>query len=119
MADTATLSSLKSSIRSAELAPDERAAIAREAAAALPDEQKKELAQALLFGLKPDGGTLKILYLMVIGALIVILLAAAGMLTGVLVPRHPGATMDRVLGIFTTVLSFIIGLFVPSPADRR
>ncbi|MGZ8287058.1 MAG: hypothetical protein ACXW27_15100 [Allosphingosinicella sp.] len=104
--------------RARSLTSQDMTQVVRDLAAELPDEEKKALAQTLLFGLPPSRKIGDMLYLMVIGALLVILLTCAAVLTGIVSTPDPDVTMDRVLGIFTTVLSFIIGLFVPSPATR-
>lgn len=104
--------------RASNLTSGDKAEVVRDLAADLPTEEKRKLAQTLLFGLEPSRKIGDLLYLIVIGALILILLACAGVLTGIIASTDPDVTMDRVLGIFTTVLSFIIGLFVPSPANR-
>ena len=110
--------SAATTFRATQLAPDEKAAALTELAADLPDDKKRQIARALLFGLEPSAKIRDTLYLLVIGALLVILLACAGVLTGIIPSPEEDVTMDRVLGIFTTVLSFIIGLFVPSPATK-
>jgi hypothetical protein len=104
--------------RASSLTSEDKAQVVRNLAADLPAEEKKALAQTLLFGLEPSRKIGDVLYLMVIGALLVILLACAGVVTGIIGSTDPDVSMDRVLGVFTTVLSFIIGLFVPSPANR-
>lgn len=104
--------------RTSNMTREDRSQFLSSVAADLPDAEKKALAQTLLFGQKPSARIGDTLYLMVIGALLVILLACAGVLTGIVPSPDADVTMDRVLGIFTTVLSFIIGLFVPSPATR-
>jgi hypothetical protein len=106
------------SFRDNALTGEDKVQVVRSLAAELPVEEKKELARTLLLGLEPSRKIGDMLYLMVIGALLVILLACAGVLTGIVPTPDVDVTMDRVLGIFTTVLSFIIGLFVPSPATR-
>ena len=104
--------------RAANATGEEKAHAVSNLAAELSTEQKRALAQTLLFGLEPSKKIGDILYLMVIGALLLIMLTCAGVLTGIVASPDPDVTMDRVLGIFTTVLSFIIGLFVPSPTTR-
>ena len=119
MATTAAARTATDTFRASALSADDKARALSELAAELPDDKKEALARTLLFGLQPSAKIGDILYLLVIGALLLILLACAGVLTGIIPSPEPDVTMDRVLGIFTTVLSFIIGLFVPSPTAKR
>lgn len=105
---------LRSTFR--DYSPREKLDALKSVAAELPESEKKELAQTLLFGLPPGPKIRDTLYLMVIGTLLIILLGTAGVVTGII---SSGADVDKVLGVFTTVLSFIIGLFVPSPGGRQ
>lgn len=107
------------SFRASTSSNSEKLKILSSMAADLPSDKRVELAQTLLFGRPPGAKIADTLYLLVIGALLFILLACAGVLTGIVPTPDPDVTMDRVLGIFTTVLSFIIGLFVPSPTASR
>jgi hypothetical protein len=118
MPQATAFDALTTNFRSANLTASESVDAIKAVAADLPDDKKKELARSLLLGLEPTQPTVNKLYLLVIGALILILLGAASVLIGVFTPTNTAVTMDRVLGIFTTVLSFIIGLFVPSPTQK-
>lgn len=118
MATSVDARTATASFRNLQLSTDEKAAALQELAADLPKAKKEELGRTLLFGEKPSPKIRDTLYLLVIGSLLVILLAAAAVLMGIIPSPDEDVTMDRVLGIFTTVLSFIIGLFVPSPATQ-
>jgi hypothetical protein len=118
MTTTAAVQTATESFRAKQLSTEDRASALQTLADELPDDKKKELARTLLFGEEPSPKIRDTLYLLVIGVLLVILLACAAVLTGIISPSNGQVTMDRVLGIFTTVLSFIIGLFVPSPATQ-
>lgn len=92
----------------------------KEVGADLPAAKKKEAAIAVgggPLGDKPSARIRDMLYLIVIGALVLILLACAGVITGIL-ENVEKENVDKVVGLFTTVLSFIVGLFVPSPVAK-
>ena len=112
---TAPAQAMADGFRNAALSTDEKLSALREASTELPDDQKKALAQGLLAQIKPSQKTADILYLIIISALLVILLTAAGIIFGLF---GKGANVDQVLGIFTTILSFILGLFAPSPVEK-
>ncbi|HEX8625825.1 MAG TPA: hypothetical protein VF782_12235 [Allosphingosinicella sp.] len=105
----------------AAMTDDQKVEAMKEVGGELPDDKKKEVAISIaggLFGEKPSARVRDILYLMVIGALVLILLACAGVITGVL-DDVAKENIDKVVGLFTTVLSFIVGLFVPSPVANK
>jgi len=93
------------------LTADDSVDLIKEVGATLPPEQRKEAATAL-FGVPPT--RVNGLYWLVLGTLCGVLTLCALRLVGV-AWFVPSATDDQILGMFTTILSFLIGLFVPSP----
>lgn len=97
------------------LTPDQTVEFIKEVGTALPPE-KRQQAAAALFGLPPT--RVNGLYWLVLGTLCAVLLLCALRLVGVSW-FAAGGTNDQIVGIFTTIISFLIGLFVPSPVAAR
>jgi hypothetical protein len=102
--------------RNAQLPTDEKADALKSLAADLPDNKAKEVARTLLFGLEPSRKVADVLYLLVICSLLIILLACAGVLIGIF--AAPATSLGPADRLFTMVLPFILGLFVPSPVTK-
>jgi hypothetical protein len=97
-----------------------RKRVAEEAAKPLSADQRLELARRIAF---PDPGAKvrDVIWIMVIAAFSLVLVGsfatiAIAMFRGV--PKDAAATPELVLSMFTSVIGFLAGLFVPSPIGR-
>jgi hypothetical protein len=90
----------------------------------LTKEEKKQLSYNIIG--PPD--RVNGLYWMVLGTACVILILCVLRLTGIFVMMMPYQPKefwdlfpdaDKIIGMFTTVLSFVVGLFVPSPVAHE
>jgi hypothetical protein len=92
------------------------------AAGRLSPTEKTELSQRLNADLpSPDGRTPSVLWLLVVTSFCVVLVGAFATLavSMFLVPPAGGTKAEIVLTMFTTVVGFLAGLFVPSPAATK
>src|SRR5262245_48742410 len=99
---------------------EQRKVVAEEAAKALTPDQRMELARRIAF---PDPGAKvrDVIWVMVITAFSLVLVGsfvtiAIALFRGV--PKDSGANPELVLSMFTSVIGFLAGLFVPSPMGR-
>lgn len=90
----------------------------------LPLEQQKKAAESIF----PRPTKVNGLYWLVLGTLCFCLLLCVMRLVGIqffIYPNAPDtywarfADDDKIIGMFTTILSFLLGLFVPSPIARK
>jgi hypothetical protein len=98
--------------------------VVKTAGGQLPAEQKQKAAESMFpRPVKVDG-----LYWLVLGTLCFCLLLCVLRLVGVLFFIYPDspdtfwarfADDDKIIGMFTTILSFLLGLFVPSPIGQK
>jgi len=115
---TTDLESLFSKV--ANLPQAQRAQAIKGAVSALPDEQKRELAQALSVG-NPDLTTTNKVWLIIILTFAFALVASV-LVLGIGVFKEPvanGVEPDMILTIFTTTTAFLAGLFAPSPVEKK
>ena len=94
----------------------------REAVQALPDDQKKAFADALVANIAPpDQNTSNTVWLIIIWAFVLVMSGAVVTLcTSVFVAPIKDATKpDTILTVFTTSTAFLAGLFAPSPMSSK
>ena len=100
----------------------ERAKAVRESLDALPDDQKKAIAQASRDLVpKPDQTTSNKVWLLVIWFFAIVMIGSALVLSiGVFAaPVAGGTKLETILTLFTTSTAFLAGLFAPSPVAKN
>lgn len=105
-----------------DLSVKEQLAIVSAVGTQLPREQQKIAAKSIL----PPPTKVNGLYWLVLGTVCVCLMLCVARLVGfhiLLLPAGSHGLFDRfadddkIIGMFTTILSFLLGLFVPSPVS--
>ena len=100
----------------ASLPPTGQQTLLREAIHELPKGQRDSLAATLA---PPDGKTRDQLWKIVVGSFATVLVGSFLTLAmGVFFARKGNVEPTIVLSMFTSVVGFLAGLFVPSPANR-
>jgi hypothetical protein len=100
----------------------EQAKAVKEAVDALPEDQKKAVAQALGVRLpEPDQTTSNKVWLIIIWCFAIVMMGAV-LVLGISVFAAPvtgGTKPETILTVFTTVTAFLAGLFAPSPVAKN
>lgn len=101
--------------------PAEQAKAIKEAVDAMPEEQKKAVAKALVGVLKLDQTTSNKVWLIIIRCFVTVMLGAAVVLSISVfaAPVAGGTKPEIILTLFTTVTAFLAGLFAPSPVAKN
>jgi hypothetical protein len=96
------------------LSRDQRVEVIRSAVASLDEADRQAV-----FG-PPSGGIRDWLWVVVIGGFTLVLVGSfVTLAVGVFAESHPGGVKpELILSMFTNVVGFLAGLFVPSPAAR-
>jgi hypothetical protein len=88
-------------------------------ASELPMEARKEIVEALGGTLPPPAPhTLNLLWTIVVGAFVLVMVGSATILACCVfkAPAENGVKPEIILSLFTSVVGFLAGLFVPSPS---
>ena len=102
------------------LNPNARIALVTQSAARLTRDEQRAVVRGLE-GLTPPGDT-KALWTIVVAAFAFVLVGSFGfMAIGIFLKPQDGAVVkpELVLSMFTSVVGFLAGLFIPSPNNRR
>lgn len=122
MSETENVSQLLGAIK--DLSVDEKLAIVSVVGTQLPKDEQKIAAKTIL----PPPTKVNGLYWLVLGTICLSLILCVARLVGLhllLVPAGSDtffarfADDDKIIGMFTTILSFLLGLFVPSPVPGQ
>jgi hypothetical protein len=94
-----------------------RVSVLRQSAAQLTQEERR----AVVEGLTPPTDT-KGLWLIVVLAFAVVLVGSFGAIAAgmfIPLPEHASVKPELALSMFTSVVGFLAGLFIPSPANKK
>lgn len=105
----------------ASMTADQQKRVALAAAKHLSASDIQDVAQQLNYPLgQPNAWTRDTLWLIVVGAFVLVLLGSVTVLavTVFVAPASGGTSPQTILAVFTGVTGFLTGLFVPSPSAR-
>ena len=104
------------------LPPEEKAEAIKSAIQAQPEPERKSLAKQVSAGAMPPptDGARDRLWLIVVCAFAIVLVGSfTALAVGVFLPASGKVTPELILTMFTSVVGFLAGLFVPSPIANQ